>query len=213
MSKILDFLPDATIVVDREGQLLVWNKAAEDMAGVKAQDLAYQGNFAYALPFYGYRRPLLVDLVLQPREEWEKNYSYIQRKAEVLIGENFCPTIGESGAFLRATAAPLYDTQGNMVGAIECIRDITERQQAELALKSSEEKYRRIVETANEGILIINEDNSIQFANNKMVDMLGYEMDELLQMSFCTSILPLKIAPLSTIMVGVLILPVIQASL
>jgi two-component system, sporulation sensor kinase E len=183
MSKILDFLPDATIVVDREGQLLVWNKAAEDMAGVKAQDLAYQGNFAYALPFYGYRRPLLVDLVLQPREEWEKNYSYIQRKAEVLIGENFCPTIGESGAFLRATAAPLYDTQGNMVGAIECIRDITERQQAELALKSSEEKYRRIVETANEGILIINEDNSIQFANNKMVDMLGYEMDELLQMS------------------------------
>lgn len=183
MSSIFNFLPDATMVVNNQGKLLVWNKAAEDMTGVKVQDMAYQDNYEYALPFYGYRRPILVDLVLQPREEWEKDYSSIQRKGDVLMGENFCPAIGQFGAFLRATAAPLYDTQGNIVGAIESIRDITERKEAELALKSSEEKYRRIVETANEGILVIDEDNIIEFANCKMADMLGYTVDKLLHMS------------------------------
>ncbi len=183
MSDILNFLPDVTIVINSRGNLLVWNKAAEDMTGIKAQDISHQGNYEHALPFYGYRRPILVDLVLKPMEQWEKDYPSIKRKGDILIGENFCPAVGESGAFLRATAAPLYDTQGNIVGAIECIRDITERKEAEKALQRSEEKYRRIVETANEGILILNEHNRIEFANHKMADMLGYNVWEMTNMS------------------------------
>ncbi|NLO21305.1 MAG: PAS domain S-box protein [Syntrophomonadaceae bacterium] len=183
MSEILDSLPDPTMVVDKQGQLMVWNKAAEDITGIKAQDIAGKSNYEYALPFYGYRRPLLVDLVLNPQEEWEQDYSYIQRKGDVLIGENFCPALGESGAFIRSTAVPLYDSQGSTIGAVECLRDITERQKVELALKNSEEKYRRIVETANEGILVVNEDNAIELANSKIADMLGYGVDELQRMS------------------------------
>lgn len=182
MANILNFLPDATMVVNSEGQLMVWNKAAEDMTGIKAQDIVYQDNYEYAIPLYGYRRPLLMDLVLQPSKEWEKDYSFLQRKGDLLMGENFCQAVGENGAFLRATAAPLYDSRGNIVGAIESLRDITQRRKAELALQSSEEKYRRIVETANEGILVLDEDDTIAFANYKMALMLGYQPDKLLAM-------------------------------
>ncbi len=183
MANIFNFLPDVTMVVDHQGKLIVWNKAAEDMTGVRAEDIVYHDNYEHALPFYGCRRPILVDLVLQPMKRWELDYHSIQQKGDLLIGENFCPAIGESGAFLRATAAPLYDTRGNVVGAIECIRDITESKAAERALQSSEEKYRRIVETANEGIVIINEYSRIEFINRKMADMLGYGVDEMMNVS------------------------------
>ena len=45
-------------------------------------------------------------------------------------------------------------------------------------LRKSEEKYRNIVETANEGIIIIDDKTTITFANHKMTDMFGYDMGE-----------------------------------
>ncbi len=55
-----------------------------------------------------------------------------------------------------------------------------ERQRAEQALRRSEEKYRRIVDTANEGIWIVEDDTRILFVNQRMAAMLGYTVDEML---------------------------------
>ena len=49
-----------------------------------------------------------------------------------------------------------------------------------LALRASEERYRRIVETAQEGIWVIDPDNRTTFANQKMAEMLGYTVNEML---------------------------------
>jgi PAS domain S-box-containing protein len=59
-------------------------------------------------------------------------------------------------------------------------RDITERKQAEAALKQSESKYRYIVNTANEGIWTFDKDLVTTFANARMAAMLGYENSEVL---------------------------------
>ena len=53
-------------------------------------------------------------------------------------------------------------------------RDITERKRAEEKLRESEEKYRNIVETANEGICVMDDEARITYVNKKMVEMLGY---------------------------------------
>lgn len=63
------------------------------------------------------------------------------------------------------------------------IRDITERKQMEEALKASEERYRRIIETTSEGVLIIDAENKAVFANKTMAQMLGYGLEEMLGMS------------------------------
>ncbi len=57
--------------------------------------------------------------------------------------------------------------------------DISEQRRAEEALRESEEKYRRIVETAGEGILIIDENHCTTFANREMAGMLGYTVEEM----------------------------------
>ncbi len=58
--------------------------------------------------------------------------------------------------------------------------DITKQKEAEEELKFSEEKYRQIVETAQEGIFVIDENNLTSFVNQRMADMLGYEREEMI---------------------------------
>ncbi|MEI6315427.1 MAG: PAS domain S-box protein, partial [Syntrophus sp. (in: bacteria)] len=66
LADIIEFLPDATLVIDRDGKVLAWNQAIEIMTGVKAKDMLGKGDHEYALPFYGERRPILIDLALHP---------------------------------------------------------------------------------------------------------------------------------------------------
>lgn len=50
MSDIVAFLPDPTLVIDREGKVIVWNRAIEEMTGVRKDDMIGRGNYEYALP-------------------------------------------------------------------------------------------------------------------------------------------------------------------
>jgi GAF domain-containing protein len=131
LADIISFLPDATLVIDREGKVIAWNRATEEMTGVPAEVMLGQDNYAYAIPFYGERRPILIDLVLLPSEVVEKKYAQIQRTGEILTGEAYTPALKGGSHYLYATASPLHDAQGNIVGAIETIRDITDRKHTE----------------------------------------------------------------------------------
>jgi PAS domain S-box-containing protein len=62
--------------------------------------------------------------------------------------------------------------------------DITERRQTEEALRLSEEKYRTIVETTNEGIWIVDADRRTTFVNERMARMLGYSPEEMIGRSY-----------------------------
>ena len=67
LTDIIDFLPDPTLVIDEASRVIAWNRAIEQMTGVAARDMLGKGNYEYAIPFYGERRPILIDLVRLPR--------------------------------------------------------------------------------------------------------------------------------------------------
>jgi PAS domain S-box-containing protein len=94
LSDIIGFLPDATIVIDRDGETIAWNRATEIMTGVKSGDMLGKGNYEYAIPFYGGRRPILIDLALHPDPEREKQYTTIRRTGDILFGESYTPKVG-----------------------------------------------------------------------------------------------------------------------
>ncbi|MFW5800021.1 MAG: PAS domain S-box protein, partial [Spirochaetota bacterium] len=77
----------------------------------------------------------------------------------------------------------LYDDKDNIIGILSSGEDITEQKKIEEALKESEEKYRNIVETANEGILILDKNYNIRFLNDKLTNMFGYSDEEMLNTS------------------------------
>ncbi len=151
LAAIIDFLPDATFVIDRERKVIAWNKATEQMTGVPKEDIIGRGNYAYAVPFYGESRPTLIDLVLADDEETKMKYPHVGREGDTLYSEIFLPsTHEEEGVFLWARASPLYDERGQLVGAIETFRDTTDRKKAERALRESEERFRRLAENASD---------------------------------------------------------------
>lgn len=178
LADIINFLPDATFVIDREGEVIAWNRAIEEMTAVKAEDMLGKGNYEYALPFYGERRPILIDLVLASDKELEAKYVGTERKGSVLAGETYIPALGGGKTYLLGTASVLHDSRGNIVGAIESIRDITERRQAEEALVQAEEKYRGIFENAIMGIFQTTPEGRILSANPAFARILGYDSPE-----------------------------------
>jgi PAS domain S-box-containing protein len=141
LADIINFLPDATLVIDREGKVIAWNRAIEAMTGIKASDILGKGNYEYSLPFYGERRPILVDLVLKPQKEIEVRYADIMRKDGTLTGEAYMPNMKGGEVYLLGSAAALYDSEGYVAGAIESIRNITERKSIERKLANESNKF------------------------------------------------------------------------
>jgi PAS domain S-box-containing protein len=139
LSQIVDFLPDPTWVVDCDGVVVSWNRAIEKLTRVSAENIVGQGNFEYALPFYNERRPVLIDLVRDWDETYKEKYLTVQKDGEMLKAESFHPHLGDDGVYLNATASLLYDTAGNVTGAIESLRDITKRKRMELALSRAKQ--------------------------------------------------------------------------
>jgi PAS domain S-box-containing protein len=75
---------------------------------------------------------------------------------------------------------PVVDADGSVSGAAVFCRDITEQQRMEQALMESEKRYRRFIDTTNEGIGITDRDYRITYVNESLANMLGYEPEELI---------------------------------
>ena len=133
---IVEFLPDATFVIDRHKKVIAWNKAMEQMTGISKQDILRKGDYIYAKPFYGCSRPILIDFFFLNDPKLEKQYEHVEKKENVIFAEAYVPlAFNGNGAFVWATASPLFDKNGNLAGAIETIRDITEKKRIEERLQ------------------------------------------------------------------------------
>lgn len=91
-------------------------------------------------------------------------------------------------------AAPVRDNQGKIVAAINTWLDISERKRAELALRKSEARYRRLIENANEGIWTIDADHLTDFINRRGAEILGYTVEEMLGKSAIDFVFPEDVA-------------------
>jgi PAS domain S-box-containing protein len=190
LGQTIDFLPDATMVVDNDGKVVAWNKAMEKLTGIKTEDILGKGDYEYALPFYGERRPLLVNLIQQWDPSYEKRYLSVKKEGENLVSESFHPHMGDGGLYLSGIAGLLNDASGKAAGAIEALRNITEKKRAEMELKKAqeqlaevEERSRLLLQSAGEGIVGADPNGRITFVNPSAARMLGYSIEELVGQS------------------------------
>ena len=182
LTSVVDFLPDATFMINGAGEVIAWNGAMEKLTGVGREDILGKGDYAYAIAFYGRRRPLLIDLVRREDRITEALYDFVVRKGDTVSAEGYAENLynGE-GAYIRGTAAVLIDENGAYQGAIESLRDITEQKVIEKRLKDSEQKLRTIYDSVNDGVVVCDPvTGRVIDVNRRMCEMYGCTREEAL---------------------------------
>jgi len=90
------------------------------------------------------------------------------------------PSEEDPTGWIDLSSFPLKNVEGDIVGVIEYIKDITRLKQADEALRESEKKYRTLLETTSEGCWIIDPELKTVEVNQSLCKMLGYRQDEMI---------------------------------
>jgi PAS domain S-box-containing protein len=184
LSRIIDGSPVATFVLDTQHKVILWNRAIENLTGIKKEEIT--GTSGHRRAFYDTGGETLADLIVDQAsaEEIEKRYGGKSRQAPLTEGaydaEDYFLTGRESsGKWLHFTACPIRGKDDQIIGAIETLADITERKKAVEALVESEGNYRNLFESAMDAIWVNDRDGNILEANESAARLTGYSIAEL----------------------------------
>ena len=148
---IINFLPDPTFVVNRERRVIAWNRAMERLTDKSSKSMLGKGSDVYANALYGHHRPILIDLFSEPDLGLNADILSLTSVSNALHAEVFLESAYQGkGAYLWAQAATLYDTNGEMYGAIETIKDITQLKEAEQQMIQAREKAEQATQAKSE---------------------------------------------------------------
>ena len=156
---VMEGIADPVLVLDLEFRLVDFNSSARRLLGLPAQD--WQG------------RPLWEFLALDPpglrRLEPDQGY---QAEVELKLA-------GESRVF-ELHLSPLRSRRGRPAGRLMVMRDITERKQAEEALRRSEERHRLLLERLPEAVAVYDMEGRVMYVNPAFESTFGWSREELL---------------------------------
>ncbi|GEM_PF-6813332 len=168
IQNIFEFLPDAAMVIDKNGVVLAWNKAMENLTNIKKENIIGKGNYEYSLGFYKEKRPILIDLTFLSEDEIKQNYAYLHKEGNILSGETYSEHNGQK-TYLMATASPLYNSNSEAIGAIEIVRDITYRKKIEELI---EKQNTELIEKST----MLSEANEELRANNDAITQMNEDL-------------------------------------
>lgn len=135
LSKIVDGSAIPLFVINKEHVITHWNSALEALSGRKKDDV--MGKDDHWMSFYPEKRPSMADLIVEGASAEEIEVYYRGKFKESLLiegayeAEDFFSHLGEKGIWLHFTASPIKDDDGEIIGAIETLVDITERKNLE----------------------------------------------------------------------------------
>ncbi|MBW2208070.1 MAG: PAS domain S-box protein, partial [Deltaproteobacteria bacterium] len=168
--------PDGYARVDLDGRFLESNSTFREMLGYTEEELRKK-TFEDITP----ERWHALEADIHENQVFKKGYSQPYEKEYRKKDGTIFP-IEIRGHLMKGE-------QGRPLGMWSFVRDVTDRKRAESALKESEEKYRLLVENANDAIFIA-QDEVVKFPNPKTIEMVGYPVDELARTPFLQLIHP-----------------------
>ena len=172
----------ATFVVDPEHKVLYWNKACEELTGIRAEEVIGTSNHWQA--FYAKHRPCLADVIIDNKTEIMDEFYEIHAKSKLipkgLHSEGWYPGLGGKDRYILFDAAPIYGINGKLAASIETLQDITERKLAEEELRKTRNYLENLIDYANAPIIVWDTYFSITRFNHAFELLTGLKADEVL---------------------------------
>jgi two-component system cell cycle sensor histidine kinase/response regulator CckA len=195
--QLIDFQPDATFAIDIEGRVIAWNRAMEDLTGLDKSEILGKAGYEYAVPFYGAPQPLLIDYVLSRNEEILTLYTSIKADGEAISAEAEVMLWQDEQMVLWSKAQPLYDFRGNIIGAIESLKNITAYKKIQNEFKDVEARYRALFDRSLYYVYVHDINGKYIDANKAALDATGYTLEEFTKLKLSSLIVKEQI-PLLT---------------
>jgi PAS domain S-box-containing protein len=183
LSLIIQSSAIPALVIDKNHVITHCNKAYEKLRGIPADQMV--GTKNQWKTFYKEPSRAMVDFIVDrvPELEILEHFGQLCRKSPLVEGgyeaELFFPSLGESGQWLFFTAAPLIDESGEIVGAIETFQDVSKRRLAEEAHRSSERRYRTLLDFVPYPIGVFTMEGFPTYLNPSFTEVFGWTLDEL----------------------------------
>ena len=130
---LIDISAVATFVLDAQHKIVLWNKACEELTGFRDAEMI--GTDDQWKPFYDHKRPCIADIIIGAEiDKLPDLYTTYAKSTLVPNGfhaEGWYENLHGKERYILFDAAPLYDSKGVLIAAIETLQDITERKHAE----------------------------------------------------------------------------------
>ena len=123
-----------TFVIGKEHRVIYWNTALEKLSSIIAEEVI--GTTQHWRAFYKEQRPCMADLLVDESLEtiphwYSEKYTKSKLVEDAYEGLDYFPDMVGGEKWLRFTSVGIRDSQGNVVGAIETLEDVTEGKKAE----------------------------------------------------------------------------------
>ena len=167
---------NAVVDIDPDGVIMAFNPAAEHLLGHRARDVV--------------GGPLHVLIPDRSAEDVAGLFAELTGRREV---EPFATTYRRpDGAVLElsVTAVPMVRSDGSAAGLSVILQDLTALHRAQAAVAASEARYRTMIESAHEGVAVLDAEHRFTFVNARFAEMFGYDVDEMTGMSLDTLTFP-----------------------
>ncbi|MDZ7796026.1 MAG: PAS domain S-box protein [Candidatus Marinimicrobia bacterium] len=176
LSTIMETSPVGIVTIDKAGNITYANYRAEQILGLEKEQIT---STTYNAPLWKH-----TDLDGSPFPEEKLPFNVVKKSLNTVFDVQHGITWPDGTVvILSVNAAPIKDHNGEFNGMIASIEDITERKESEKALRESEEKYRTLVNSTLQGVIIAQSDPvRLVFANPAMAQISGYSSERLLKM-------------------------------
>lgn len=171
LSEIINSLPDGAFVIDLKGRVTMWNRSMQDITGITAEQVLYKENHELAWLMYHERRHLMIDVAITGDESVLNKYEEVHKEdGQYSSVSHFKELNGRSNVSLWILAKKMTDADGNVIGAVETVRDISARKLADQEAITARSTLKAVVENTKDIIVYFDKDWRVITFNKAYVE-------------------------------------------